>query len=82
MEMEGGSSSICGGSVGVGSSSGGDLVDFKEKEEKKNVENRVWAWHTGTLGENKAIRRLAQWFRRSSGLLFFGLSATLFLFAQ
>uniref|UniRef100_M1DEA7 Uncharacterized protein n=1 Tax=Solanum tuberosum TaxID=4113 RepID=M1DEA7_SOLTU len=28
------------------------------------------AWHTGTLGEIVAIRRLTQWVRRSSGLLF------------
>ncbi|KAG5595008.1 hypothetical protein H5410_036240 [Solanum commersonii] len=40
------------------------------------------AWHTGILGEIKAIRRFTQWFRRSSGLLFFILSAALFLFAQ
>ncbi|KAG5615903.1 hypothetical protein H5410_015727 [Solanum commersonii] len=39
------------------------------------------AWHTGTLGKTKAIRRLAQWLRQSSGLLFFIFSAALFLFA-
>ncbi|KAG5611392.1 hypothetical protein H5410_022673 [Solanum commersonii] len=39
----------------------------------------VLARHTGTLGESKAIRRLAQRFRRSSGLLFFVLSTALFL---
>uniref|UniRef100_M1DHQ4 Uncharacterized protein n=1 Tax=Solanum tuberosum TaxID=4113 RepID=M1DHQ4_SOLTU len=40
------------------------------------------AWHTGTLGEIMAIRQLAQWVRRSSGLLFFVLSTALFLFAH
>ncbi|KAG5590265.1 hypothetical protein H5410_040779 [Solanum commersonii] len=32
--------------------------------------------------EIKAIRRLAQWFRLSSGLLFFVLSVALFFFVQ
>ncbi|KAG5615089.1 hypothetical protein H5410_014913, partial [Solanum commersonii] len=36
------------------------------------------AWHTGTLGEIMAIRRLPQWVRRSSGLLFFVLSVQQF----
>uniref|UniRef100_M1DYE8 Uncharacterized protein n=1 Tax=Solanum tuberosum TaxID=4113 RepID=M1DYE8_SOLTU len=40
------------------------------------------AWHTRTLGEIIVIRRLAQWIRRSTGLLFFVLSANLFLFAR
>ncbi|KAG5569048.1 hypothetical protein H5410_058814, partial [Solanum commersonii] len=40
------------------------------------------SWHTGTLGETMAIWQLAQWFRRSSSLLFFVLSAALFLFAH
>uniref|UniRef100_M1DB01 Uncharacterized protein n=1 Tax=Solanum tuberosum TaxID=4113 RepID=M1DB01_SOLTU len=40
------------------------------------------AWYTGTLCETMAIRRLAEWFRGSSSLLFFVLSATLFLFAH
>ncbi|KAG5590888.1 hypothetical protein H5410_041402 [Solanum commersonii] len=35
------------------------------------------AWYTGTLGNTKAIRRLAQWFRRSLVLLFFVLLAAL-----
>uniref|UniRef100_M1DZU0 Uncharacterized protein n=1 Tax=Solanum tuberosum TaxID=4113 RepID=M1DZU0_SOLTU len=39
-------------------------------------------WHTGTLGEIIAIRRLAQWIRRSTSFLFFVLSAALFLFAH
>uniref|UniRef100_M1DM36 Uncharacterized protein n=1 Tax=Solanum tuberosum TaxID=4113 RepID=M1DM36_SOLTU len=40
------------------------------------------AFHTGTLGEIMVIRRLVQWVRRSSGLLFFVLSTTLFLCAH
>uniref|UniRef100_M1DQV7 Uncharacterized protein n=1 Tax=Solanum tuberosum TaxID=4113 RepID=M1DQV7_SOLTU len=38
--------------------------------------------HTGTLGEVKAIQRLAECVRRSSGLIFFVFSAVLFLFAM
>ncbi|KAG5611283.1 hypothetical protein H5410_022564 [Solanum commersonii] len=40
----------------------------------------IRAQNTRTLGETKAIRRLTQWFKRFSGLLFFALSAALFLF--
>ncbi|KAG5586331.1 hypothetical protein H5410_046765 [Solanum commersonii] len=40
------------------------------------------AQYTGTLGEVKAIRRLAKCIRQSSGLLFFVFSAVLFLFAK
>ncbi|KAG5611014.1 hypothetical protein H5410_022295 [Solanum commersonii] len=37
------------------------------------------AQHTGTLGEVKASRRLAEFIRRSSSLFFFIFSAVLFL---
>ncbi|KAG5631667.1 hypothetical protein H5410_003384, partial [Solanum commersonii] len=40
------------------------------------------AWHTVTLCEIIPIRRLLQWVRRSPDLLFFVLSAALFLFAH
>uniref|UniRef100_M1D8A2 Uncharacterized protein n=1 Tax=Solanum tuberosum TaxID=4113 RepID=M1D8A2_SOLTU len=40
------------------------------------------AWHTRTLGETMAVRRLTQWVRRSSSLVFFVLSAALFVFSQ
>ncbi|KAG5590891.1 hypothetical protein H5410_041405 [Solanum commersonii] len=44
--------------------------------------NIFTAQHTGTLGEVKAIRRLAESIRRSSGLLFFVFSTVLILFAK
>ncbi|KAG5614614.1 hypothetical protein H5410_014438 [Solanum commersonii] len=40
------------------------------------------AWYIGTLSETKAIWRFSQWFRRSSGLIFFVLLVALFRFGQ
>ncbi|WMV57668.1 hypothetical protein MTR67_051053 [Solanum verrucosum] len=67
-----------------------DILVYSKSEEDQADHLRILlgvlekqrAWHTGTLGEAKAVQRLSQWVRRSSCLLFFVLSAALFLFAQ
>ncbi|WMV59044.1 hypothetical protein MTR67_052429, partial [Solanum verrucosum] len=40
------------------------------------------ASHTRTLGEVLATQRFSHWIRRSTGLIFFVLSTSLFLFAR